>query len=298
MDLTLIPFALRDLDGAFVEVAEVSRGRACGCICPSCRTPLIARRGNVKAWHFAHASRGTYASTADECAYSFFVSVRLMARQLLGASWRVHLPEFNGSIAVRDDQHSPKRRMSSRITDARQALVEDIAIEATFGDTVVDAVGRVGDVPFVVYFTHPSRPVPTELKAGAAAHGRCGVLTIALDPLLETFARHLKEATGTMREMLTRFLADDVDSKAWCFHPRQAAALERALAQAAYLRETATVQATPVAGMTGHDDRRPARYECVMCKVDWVADEYTRQCPKCGEVLFARQFNDHADGSY
>ncbi|MEC8880010.1 MAG: competence protein CoiA family protein [Pseudomonadota bacterium] len=76
IDLTLIPFGLRVNDDYLVDVSHVERGRRCRCICPSCKTPLIARQGDKKTWHFAHASRAVYEETHRKCEYSFFVSVR------------------------------------------------------------------------------------------------------------------------------------------------------------------------------------------------------------------------------
>lgn len=35
-------------------IGEVERGAACGCRCPECNSPLIAKQGNEKEWHFAH----------------------------------------------------------------------------------------------------------------------------------------------------------------------------------------------------------------------------------------------------
>ena len=84
IDLNLIPFGLRKRDGKFLDVAEVPRGKRCGCICPSCKTPLVARHGEIKEWHFAHVSRSVYAQTKKECEFSFFVSARMMARQIIG----------------------------------------------------------------------------------------------------------------------------------------------------------------------------------------------------------------------
>jgi len=41
--------------GSLVHVSSVSRGLSCDCICPVCRDPLIARKGQVMAHHFAHS---------------------------------------------------------------------------------------------------------------------------------------------------------------------------------------------------------------------------------------------------
>lgn len=69
MEFTLIPFALREADQRFVGVGDVAAGLACGCICPSCKSRLIARKGAIKVWHFAHASRADGQQTETDCDY-------------------------------------------------------------------------------------------------------------------------------------------------------------------------------------------------------------------------------------
>ena len=54
---TLIPFGLHLKSNQVVDVGSVQNGIKCDCICPSCKTPLIARHGSIKEWHFAHQSR-------------------------------------------------------------------------------------------------------------------------------------------------------------------------------------------------------------------------------------------------
>lgn len=47
-------FAGLDATGELRFVGDVPRGAACGCTCASCGAPLIARRGELRTWHFAH----------------------------------------------------------------------------------------------------------------------------------------------------------------------------------------------------------------------------------------------------
>jgi len=47
-------FAGVDAAGAVRFVGDVPRGAACGCHCAACGAPLVAKRGDVKTWHFAH----------------------------------------------------------------------------------------------------------------------------------------------------------------------------------------------------------------------------------------------------
>lgn len=37
-------------------VGEVAKGGDCGCFCPACRSPLVAKKGQINEWHFAHES--------------------------------------------------------------------------------------------------------------------------------------------------------------------------------------------------------------------------------------------------
>nr|WP_264299516.1 competence protein CoiA family protein [Vibrio navarrensis] len=109
MMLQHVPFGLRTQDQTFVDVADVVRGKNCGCICPSCHTPLIARQGEEKQWHFAHASRKVE-GTDKECDFSFFVSVRMMARQVIETGIAIVLPEYRSYLTKQYPPHEPTGR--------------------------------------------------------------------------------------------------------------------------------------------------------------------------------------------
>ncbi|MFV7965005.1 putative zinc ribbon protein (plasmid) [Escherichia coli] len=51
-----IQTALLFLNGKSVHISDdnIASGLACACVCDSCGTPLIARKGDVNDWHFAH----------------------------------------------------------------------------------------------------------------------------------------------------------------------------------------------------------------------------------------------------
>lgn len=72
---SLIPFGLHEESNRLVDVASVEGGRKCMCVCPSCLTPLIARKGNVKEWHFAYHSRNVKMKTKEKCEDSFAVPI-------------------------------------------------------------------------------------------------------------------------------------------------------------------------------------------------------------------------------
>lgn len=99
--LSLIPFGLRLSDQQLVDVSEVERGKKCGCICPSCKTALISRQGEVNEWCFAHVAKGGAKSVENKCEFSFWVSVVLMAKQILTNGKSIKLP----ALTLYNDQY-------------------------------------------------------------------------------------------------------------------------------------------------------------------------------------------------
>lgn len=69
-------WAIREHDGSSVHVSEVPRGLDCGCICPKCGQPLIAKRGDEREHHFAHHELG-------DCNYQGETELHTRAKQIL-----------------------------------------------------------------------------------------------------------------------------------------------------------------------------------------------------------------------
>lgn len=69
-------------------VGEVARGSECGCFCPVCRGPLVAKKGMINEWHFAHES----GQERPEC---FVGALNLFSRLMLE-----HLQEIGTGITV------------------------------------------------------------------------------------------------------------------------------------------------------------------------------------------------------
>lgn len=49
-----LPYALKN--GDLIRISEVSSGKQNDCLCPECKRPLIAKKGNKVAHHFAHGN--------------------------------------------------------------------------------------------------------------------------------------------------------------------------------------------------------------------------------------------------
>ncbi|MGR5299121.1 competence protein CoiA family protein [Vibrio mediterranei] len=306
MTLQHVPFGLKIEDHSFVDVSDVARGKKCDCICPSCHTPLIARQGEEKQWHFAHATRKVD-NTDKKCDFSFFVSVRMMARQVIKTGIKITLPEYRCTTA----RQAKGTRFEEPFLVAKQTTIElnDVRKEAPFLNCVVDIVGKVRDFYFAIYFTHPNRPLPEALHT--SDNQQTGVLEIKLDSTYHLF----KEDRLGKRQLdkLKHFLQNDLSSKSWVFHPRKASMQEAACQRLNTIIDSYQIKRHSTANHYSHKShisrqrqhnnrhvalpkkttptpKRVAKFECVMCHCQWQASLPGQPtCPKCHSHLYASE---------
>lgn len=146
MSALAIPFGL--IDGRLVPATAVPRGVACGCVCPGCGAPLVARQGQLRRAHFAHHP------DYDACASGRETAVHRMAKQLLAEEKRVLLPE----LGVSDhgyDARGTLHQVHNKVTDSRVADAVSVEVERTYGEIRPDAIVHESDgteilVEFVV----------------------------------------------------------------------------------------------------------------------------------------------------
>ncbi len=276
-----IPFGLRIEDQQYVDVADVPKGRQCGCICPSCSIPLIARQGKANRWHFAHASRNVD-EIGRECSFSFFVSVRTMAKQLLETGLTITLPEWHDRI--REKRHGELFVEEFWIARASDVSLKDVQKEYFFEDMLVDVYGKVGHYPLVVYFTHPGRTLPYELVEQTTAivwrHRNQD-----LDETIKLFAK--KNMTGArIIDELQEFIQHDKGTKNWVYHPRKNKKQHEARIRLDkrienYRPHPANKKTVYGQTLQGMDLSRQS-YRCGMCGCEWsILGSERIICPNC-----------------
>ena len=109
-------------DGDPVRISDVASGLVCNCICPECKTPLIARKGPIRQHHFAH-------SVVTDCAGGVESSLHFLAKKVLSTHQSIVLP--------RQEIRFPKERgrfpqHAFRVTSAQ--------VETKFGEIVPDVL--------------------------------------------------------------------------------------------------------------------------------------------------------------
>ena len=87
----LMPFAIRNDTDQIVSITEVERGNQCNCRCLSCGSPVAARQGELKQWHFYHRTDDD--TVEKECDFSPITAIALILRQQLISLYGVNVYE-------------------------------------------------------------------------------------------------------------------------------------------------------------------------------------------------------------
>ncbi|SDJ99961.1 Competence protein CoiA-like family protein [Ferrimonas sediminum] len=122
-----------DRNGQITSINDVQSGLACGCICPSCGEPLIARRGDKNAHHFAHQGIESHCD-----AWGPETELHLRAKAYLLSQQFITLPSCNFdkkpfklpiSKAIQEKQLSPTGRIPDLLLEIdHELLAIEIAV--------------------------------------------------------------------------------------------------------------------------------------------------------------------------
>jgi hypothetical protein len=213
---TLIPFALRVSDSQIVDINDVPRGAHCGCICPSCKTPLIARKGTEKVHHFAHDTKGQ-TETEQSCDYSYETSIWLMAKQILKRATSMALPDYWRTIS---DQDKNGNRVSEKvwITSAHHLKFEAFLIDTTIQGVNVDGMIQMGEAVLIIDMPPPGRHQQSDFKRLKVSKN--GLVHIEINELCSQLSRSKKGAKSHL-QTLSYLLLKDPGTKHWLYHPRE-----------------------------------------------------------------------------
>lgn len=158
-----------------VPISKVPNGLACGCTCPGCRQPLVAKnhRHNRKMAHFAH-----YSGTS--CAGAFESALHLLAKEVFQKHKTLFLPDFHF-----DYDRANKR---SLFRTGQRLVFDDVRLEVPVGSgenlVIADAVGTCQGREVLIEFAHThrvDRQKRSRLKILRKACVEINLRTMALD---------------------------------------------------------------------------------------------------------------------
>lgn len=239
-----LPFGLRD--GVLTHVGEVEAGKACGCTCPGCGAPLVAKKGTKVVHHFAHA-------TGADCEHAVETALHLAAKNTIERAGYFVVPR------VRLDFGSHKKPWL--LSGAQRVVPEAVVLEHRMGGVVPDVVLIVGGKPLLVEVA-VTHFVDEEKRARLAAMDLSTV---------EVSLSHL--ARDTSEGAIAAAVVDGVEHKRWIHNARVERERRRVMAAA---------DALPVVqrGMATHVDG------CPLPAREWRGRPYANVIDDCANCEF------------
>lgn len=195
--------------GELKFVGDVPRGAACGCTCFTCGAPLVARRGEIRAWHFAHEA----SQERPDCFAGAVNLLRTLVIHRLQATGLPPLPTYWASVSTK----FPLRRLEETIACVPGAATVE-AWEANPTQTGATALLRLASGTGVRLFVAVGPNA--QLKSSDVRHGE-GVVIFEVP--LPNSADQLQDMATAIRHI------DRTGSMVWRHFPDAAAAKAEAL---------------------------------------------------------------------
>ncbi len=189
----LVPFGLKE--DKLYEPTQVENGKACGCVCPACKKPLVAKQ-NAKTPHFAH-------SQDENCTRGLETAVHLAVKQIIADKLMVRLP------AVVWKNPLPRKEEVKKLYIERTIQVQSVVLEQRVDDFIPDIIVVANDITYLVEVavTH----FIDESKLEKIKRNKLHTIEIDVSHLKQGFnLTNLEEAIYTSRNYQAE----------WKYHPR------------------------------------------------------------------------------
>lgn len=182
-----------DSNERLVHVDDVPSGLACNCVCPECGAQLIARKGEKRQNHFAHAN-------GADCAGARMTALHMLAQQIIQDERKIRTPWF------KDYYEDP-----SKLIYFESVLLEQ-RIEKTEINRRPDCIGIIknGDKQYEVWIEVKVKHAIDEDKKNDIIQLGAICMEIDLSNLLTE--RYTEEA-------IRKALFDKFDNKEWINNP-------------------------------------------------------------------------------
>lgn len=108
-------------DGQLLHINDVPSGLACNCICPGCGKPMVAKKGDLQAHHFAHHAQqdGRSCASAGESALHKFAKRVLDERLEIALPAMVVADHGDREVVVQAD----RRTFDGAILETKDGLI-------------------------------------------------------------------------------------------------------------------------------------------------------------------------------
>ncbi len=189
MDLKL-PFGLKN--NQLVHVSDVESGLECECRCPACRHPLVARKGEKYAHHFAH-------DKSSQCKDAYETAMHIAAKEVVKKAGYIRIPKLEYEVIATRRKESHERIVRFDKIDAEKKYRDIIP------DILIEQNGRT--LAIEIYVTHPL----DEQKIKKIRENDLSTIEVDLS----------KVGQDIDFEALKKIVVDSVEHKKWIFNSKR-----------------------------------------------------------------------------
>jgi competence CoiA-like predicted nuclease len=190
-----LPYGLRDNE--LFTIDQVERGLACDCVCPACKKQLIARKGEINAYHFAHYK-------SEDCLSGLETALHKLSKEIISTSKIFKTPILN----------YPNTHYI--IFDETEITIENVRLETKIGEFIPD----------IIIETKGKKLLIEIVVSNAVSFQKLQRIKAENLPTIEIYAKHLLERLFTQRDFGLKdnlFLTELVSGtkyKRWLHNPK------------------------------------------------------------------------------
>ena len=188
-----LPFGLKNNKIIHIDdIAEEEKGKKCGCVCPdpSCRSPLIAAKGDKNQHHFRHVSD-------CECKGGLESAIHMAAKQVIMERKQISLPEYVEIVSDIDSKGREHAEKEIVVQDGIPIEFDSVKGEKELHGIRADILARKGKTPLIIEIFY--RHKVEEQKREKIAKAKISAIEINLSDLTPEDVRDM----GTFSSCIT-----------------------------------------------------------------------------------------------
>jgi hypothetical protein len=137
-----LPFGLNE-NKVLVHVTEVEKGKNCNCVCPDCRSPLVASKGNINQHHFKHAVN-------NNCEGGFESAIHLAAKQVIKVKKQITVSKYVSIASAIDSEGVEHTNKKTIIEDKTIIRFDSVQEEVELHGMRTDILAKKGNTPLII----------------------------------------------------------------------------------------------------------------------------------------------------
>ena len=159
-----------------IHVADVERGKKCNCVCPDCKSPLIASKGTKQQNHFKHIAKNV---AKNECKGESVI--HLAAKQIIIERKQITLPGYIVTASKRDSRGKEYSERELVVEDGMVICFDSVQEEIDLHGMKVDILAKKDNRLLIIeiFYCHKVE----DQKLGKIAEANISAIEIDLSDL-------------------------------------------------------------------------------------------------------------------